>query len=121
MATVRLSPEALVFAQRAITKEAMRRPILSVGWSKGQMQNSRGEKGEVRWTRTQDPGWYALLSDWVEMGEFEEMDLVIQEGLDNLCVLLDGITVLVASDMRDASGTFTVLVSNGRLTLVHSE
>jgi hypothetical protein len=118
MADVFISPDALALAQKLIAEEAMSRPILSVGWSKGQMQNSRGENGEVLWTRTQAPGWYASLSDWAEIGGGEEMEGSIQSGLEKLCVLIDGLTVLVAPDVRSATGTFTVAVSEGVLTLV---
>jgi hypothetical protein len=118
MPRLRISPEALALATSVIELESMTRPVLSVGWHKGQMQNSMGPNGEVIWTRTQDAAWYASLSDWSDMDEMEEP---IRSGLQKMCEQISGLQVLVGPEVRAARGEFTVTVSDGKLELKHRE
>ena len=118
MAHIRISPEALALAKATIAGETMSRPILSLGWDKGQHQNSRGEDGKVVWERIGAPHWYASLSDW---SEHEAMNEHIEAGLEECCEVIDGLKVLVASDAKAIPGSLVVRVKNNAFILEHSD
>ena len=118
MAHIRISPEALALATARIDREAMDRPILSVGWYKGQHQNSRGEDGEVVWKTVGQPHWYASLSDWAE---HEAMDEHIEAGLEKCCEMIDGLKVFAAGEAKTVPGSLVVRVKNNAFILEHSD
>ena len=118
MATVRISPEALHLAKSPIAREAMKLPILGVGWYNGQYPNSLNEDGDVIWVRTGEPGWFSSLNDWAKR---DELPTDLLAAAERRCAEMEGLKVLIANEAKSAPGTLTVRVENGSFLLEHSD
>jgi hypothetical protein len=112
MAQLIISSRATEFARAQAQHDEMSRPVLYVGWSKGQYDNTRGPQGEVRWTKIEEPHWFVVVSDWDE-----HANLDVWEN----CTTIDGLTVCLGPDARATDGKFVVDVKDDKLAVARDD
>jgi hypothetical protein len=110
MAEIRLTPAATALLQRMRLAERMKRPILAIGWSRGQKDNHRGPQGESVWVRTTEPHWTVTFTDWAQFADVP---------VESRCVQLGEFNFLYGMGAREAPGVLVVDESNGSLVVLH--
>lgn len=83
-------------------------PVVSVVWSKGTVDNSRGSDGEVNWRTIDPPKWFAFISDWHENISAHDPEQLPR---------VDGVTVYRDRKAEDEPGKFVVSLTERGLAV----
>ncbi len=112
MAQISFAENAVLHIRAVLATQPIVDPVVSVGWWKGVLDNSRNSDGGVTWQTIEPPRWYANISDWGDLPRPVDRDRLLEK--------MHGFFVFRDEQARSKSGTLHISRTEAGLAVEHS-
>lgn len=112
VAQLSFTDNAILHIRAVVATQPIVDPVVSVGWWKGMVDNSRNSEGAATWQTVEPARWYAAISDWGDLPSPVDRGRLLEQ--------MHGFFVYRDERARSELGTLHITLTEAGLAVEHS-